>query len=60
MAFRRFTEVSVMIRSDVGVTALASLLPETVCPSELLRPVLTTCLDCVLPDCGDFGFFVIA
>ena len=49
-----------MIRSDVGVTALVSLVPETVCPRELSRPVLTTCLDCFLPDRGDFRFFVIA
>ena len=49
-----------MIRSDIGVTALERLLTETVCPSELSRPVFTTCLDCVLPDRGVFRFFVIA
>ncbi len=49
-----------MIRPDVGVTTLARLRPETLCPTELSRPVFTTCLDGVLPDPGKFRFFVIA
>ncbi len=49
-----------MIRSDVGVTAFARLLTETVSSCELARPVFETCLDFVPPGRGVFGLFVIA
>ncbi len=46
MAFRRFTEVSLMIRSDVGVTGRATLPLEafsTTCFERLLAERDATC-----------------
>ena len=51
MAFRRFTEVSLMIRSEVGVTGRAALAADA---------APTTCFECLLADRDSLCFFVIA
>lgn len=51
MAFRRFTEVSLMIRSEVGVTGRATLPLET---------FSTTCFERLLADGAAIRSFVIA
>ena len=51
MAFLRFTEVSLMMRSEVGVTGRATL-PADAAP--------TTCFESLLADRDAFCFFIIA
>ena len=60
MAFRRFTEVCLMIRSDVGVTERITLVAGTVFGRDPSPRVFTTFLECVLlTDSGFFSFFAI-
>ena len=59
MAVRRFTEVALMIRSEVGVTGFAGLAPDRAYVPEPERVVLTTCFKALLTDRDAFCFFVI-
>ena len=56
MAFRRFTEVSLMIRSEGGVTARPALEGESACAREPRRLGFTTWLRCVPADGCCFRF----
>ena len=59
MAFRRFTEVSLIIRSEVGVTARTPLAAVIACAREPSRVALTDCFECLLADRDAFFFVVI-
>ncbi len=58
MAFRRFTDVALMIRSDVGVTRTASLALDMVLPWRK-RLAFTSFLECLPATPKVFCFFVI-
>ena len=59
IAVRRFTDVALMIRSEVGVTAPALPLALTGCVAEPERSVSTSCLEPSLAARDAFCFFVI-
>ena len=59
MAVRRFTKVSVMIRSDVCVTVFAALDLRRVRVAEPERVVSTVCFDVLFASRNAFCFFVI-
>ena len=59
MAVRRFAEVALMIRSDVGVTDFRALALDTVHAPEARRDVLTTRFEALFTHCDAFGFLAI-
>ena len=60
MAFLRFTEVSLMIRSEVGVTGRAAPAADMEFVPDAERVALTDCFESLLADRDAFCFFVIA
>ena len=54
MAFRRFTEVCLMIRSEVGVARRFAQVAAAECVRDIIPPAVAACLF------GLFGFCVIA
>jgi len=59
MAFRRFTEVSLMIRSEVGVTVYPATDGESACAPEPRRLAFEAWPECVLADGCGFRFLDI-
>ena len=59
MAFRRFTEVSLIMRSEVGVTVRPATDGESACAPEPQRLAFASWLECVLADGCGFRFLDI-
>ena len=60
MAFRRFTEVSLMMRSEVGVTGRTTPAADMEFVPDTERVALTDCFESLLADRDSLCFFIIA